>query len=112
MFEIVNTTKLGVSNKLIEQQLMLKVRFAVLMYQTMPSERSKSRLLQAMTALNHQLNVFGPSDWLKDNYTEISSLYAGFFWLVVGRPGQYRILMDDKPETSTKSYATNLSLVK
>ncbi|QSX32490.1 hypothetical protein JYB87_12010 [Shewanella avicenniae] len=92
----INLATVNRSNKLIEQQLMLAVRFGVLMYRRRDTELSRRRLLAAIKALHDHLNTYGPSTWLEQNFMGVSGQFAGLWWLVTGKFGSYRIGIDDR----------------
>lgn len=97
MSRTIKTTKIRTQKKLLEQALMLRIRWHVLMYQNRPSEGAKSRLLASIEALNLQVSTCGPSYWLQDNFVDQVSFFAGYWWAFTGEWGAYRVVLNDEP---------------
>lgn len=93
-------TVLPTGMKLVEQALILNIRFAVLMYQRR-GERQRSPLLAAISAFKCHLNLNGMSAWVRDNFYREPGFYAGYWWFVVCTTNGYQLLMNDSPFTAS-----------
>ncbi|MGL4939400.1 hypothetical protein [Shewanella sp.] len=98
MTSMANTT----DKKLVEQALMLTIRFRVLMYQLTPSDTNALRLRAAIDALELQLNAFHPTRWMRENFILASSSFAGHYWSISKNSGLYKVQLSDQP-FSTKT---------
>ena len=107
MMPLTNTTQ----KKLVEQALMMAIRFRVLMYQRRPDELSARRLRGAMNALNLQLDTFKPSRWMRENFIETSTSFAGYYWQVTAEKGRYFVDLSDKPFPRAVAKKTQLQLI-
>lgn len=98
------------SNKLLEQQLMLNIRFGVLMFRRRKCELTGRRLVAAISAFHDHINLNGPSRWLEENFFRKTGAYAGLWWYVGGSYGAYELKIDDHEFTIPET--PSLSLVK
>lgn len=110
MAKITNTTE-KTPKKLVEQALMMAVRFRVLLYKNKPDASSAARLSAAINALNLQLTVSKPSIWMRENFMNTSSSFAGYYWQVTFRDGRYFVELDEKPLSKAVAKKTQLRLV-
>ena len=101
MTNITKTTRVIGNKKLTEQAMMLRIRFRLLMQQRVCQNTSKTHA--AIDALTTQLNVAGPSYWLRDNFTDEPGCYAGYWWHIVGEFGAYRVRISTEPPAPAHS---------
>lgn len=110
MMQFANTTQ-KTKKKLTEQALMMGIRFRVLMFQRQPDEANARRLRASINALNLQLDAFKPSVWMRENFMNTSSTFAGYYWHVKFENGRYFVDLNDKPFEKSVAKKTQLRLI-
>ncbi len=90
-------TRTQEQQKLLEQELMVRVIFCVLMYQKSPDFAMKARLDRALKVLLSQVNTVSPSYWLADNFIADSGFFRGFWWLFYRGTEGLGVAIDGQP---------------
>lgn len=79
-----------------ERALMLRLRFKLLLYTALPSDRLQGELKRLQNTIEAHVNFYGPSAWLEKRFVNRSGEYAGLYWAFNGTHGNYRLAVFNK----------------
>ena len=91
------------SKKLIEQQIMLKIRFHLLLAEKdLPAPYQESmieRIECGLKALEDRLSVHNPSAWFQAHFVNSMAYYGGYCWSACRKAGKYKVeILSQLPE--------------